>query len=37
MPDKNDTASTLTAMLREAREAPQVVARLHREQRAPVP
>ena len=28
MPDKNDTASILTAMLREAREAPQVVARL---------
>jgi len=28
MPDKNDTASTLTAMLREAQEAPEVVARL---------
>ena len=28
MPDTNDTASTLTAMLREAQEAPEVVARL---------
>ena len=28
MPEKNDTASTLTAMLREAQEAPEVVARL---------
>lgn len=28
MPDKNQSESTITAMLREAREAPQVVARL---------
>ena len=35
--DMSERLNFETSMLREAREAPQVVARLHQEQRAPVP